>query len=1174
MPQLRLLLLGAPGVELGGRPIGMDTHKATALLAYLAVTGQAHSREALAALFWPDYDQHRAYANLRRTLWTINKALGATWLETDADTVGLACVPTADAAGTGLWVDVVEFRARLAEGGAAGGKAAPRHGHAAAASCPACLGALTAAASLYRDDFLRGFNLRDSSDFDEWQFFQSETLRRELAGALERLAAGHAAAGDREPAIDCARRWLALDPLHEPAHRALMRIYAAAGQRNAALRQYAECTRILQAEVGAAPEAETTALYERIKAAAPGAAPASPQSASAGTPRVSAEPASSQSAIAGAPGAPAARTGLPVAPTPFVGRQRELAEIAAALADPACRLLTLVGPGGIGKTRLAIHAAGSQAGAFAGGASFVPLAAVGSANLAAQACAAALGLSLREDAVGDEPGRSVRTQLLDYLAGRELLLVFDNFEHLLPHDGGRADAVDLVTDIVDRAPGVKCLVTSRERLNARGEWTLPVLGMAYPGSPDAPADRTNAAPAAPASFSAVELFLQGARRARVGFVPTEEDLAAIARLCRAVDGTPLAIELAAAWARLLSCTEIAAEIEAGLDFLTASERGIPERHRSLRAVFEHSWQLLGADERRVFPRLAVFQHGFTREAAGQVAGASLAVLSALADKSLLHRSPGGDPGAAPARYFLHEVLRQYAAEKLAEEPAAQDDARARHAGAYGDLLVRLYDELRSPGQAAALALLDSEAANVRLAFNWLVSNAPGRLRRCVIVLLLYYHYRGRYGEGEEALRPALVRLQALQAAHAADDEVKAALALVMAASGGFILTLGRRAEAEPMLAEAVAIAGALPPGIDKALAWVILDFGAGMVSPAEAEDRYRQCLAIFQGLGDAWGIALANLSWANISRSLDPDERLALWRGSLAAFESLGDRLNMAECSLSLSYLAESSGELVEARRLALRSLEAYRELGGGRIQSIRLQLGSIAIGMGDYDEARRCHEEGLAAAIEMGQRWLIGPFLDCLGYVALRQGQLDLAEEHLRRGLAQRRQLDDHAGAAMTLNNLAEVSQTRGDYAEAGRLYDEAAASAERSGVEEVVSHTHYKQAELYLEMGDLSGAEDHLRKALQADVRRKFPMGIMAGLAGWAGLLAARGRAAEAAEVLGMIECQGTANSPVLEEVKQRLAGLAGQLSAAELAAARRRGETLAPIAWLRSHGVVTAD
>ncbi len=350
MPLLRLLLLGTPGVELGGRRIEVDTHKATALLAYLAVTGQAHSREALAALFWPDYDQHRAYANLRRTLWAINKALGAAWLEADADTVGLASAPATDAAGTGVWVDVVEFRARLAEGGAAGGKAAPRHGHAAAESCPACLAALAAAASLYRDDFLSGFNLRDSPNFDEWQYFQSETFRRELAGALERLAAGHAAAGDHEPAVGYARRWLALDPLQEPAHRALMRAYAAAGQRNAALRQYAECARVLQAEVGAAPEAETTALYEQIKTASPSAAPA-PSQAQIRTPHA---------ASAAAP------ANLPVPPTPFVGRQSELAEIAAALADPACRLLTLVGPGGIGKTRLAIQAAGSQAGAYAG----------------------------------------------------------------------------------------------------------------------------------------------------------------------------------------------------------------------------------------------------------------------------------------------------------------------------------------------------------------------------------------------------------------------------------------------------------------------------------------------------------------------------------------------------------------------------------------------------------------------------------------------------------------------------------------------------------------------------------------------------------------------------------------------------------------------------------------
>ena len=228
----------------------MDTRKATALLAYLAVTGRSHAREALAALLWPEYDDEHARAALRRTLSTLRAALGEPHLAIDRETVSL--IP-----GAGLWVDVTEFRARLA--------ACRTHGHPAADVCPACLAPLTEAAALYRDDFLAGFTLRDSAEFDDWQFAQAESLRAELAEALEKLATGHSARGDFAGALASARRWLALDPLREEAHRQVMRLYAWADQRNAALHQYRECVRILEQELGVAPLAETTELYEAIK---------------------------------------------------------------------------------------------------------------------------------------------------------------------------------------------------------------------------------------------------------------------------------------------------------------------------------------------------------------------------------------------------------------------------------------------------------------------------------------------------------------------------------------------------------------------------------------------------------------------------------------------------------------------------------------------------------------------------------------------------------------------------------------------------------------------------------------------------------------------------------------------------------------------------------------------
>ena len=327
MSQLTIHLLGAPGIARDGAPITVDTRKATALLAYLAVTGRSHAREALAALLWPEYDDEHAWAALRRTLSTLRTALGAPHLVIDRDTVGL--IP-----GVGLWVDVTEFRVRLA--------ACRTHGHAAADVCHACLAPLAEAAALYRDDFLAGFTLRDSAEFDDWQFMQAETLRGELVEALEKLARGQSARGDFAGALVSARRWLALDPLREEAHRQVMRLYAWADQRNAALRQYRECVRILEQELGVAPLAETTELYEAVKGSrlSPPADLSDPE-----------EPAGSPSG----PDIDLAGDQKSARLLPLVGRGAELMTLIRAYERHGAGgyFVGLEGEAGIGKTRLA-----------------------------------------------------------------------------------------------------------------------------------------------------------------------------------------------------------------------------------------------------------------------------------------------------------------------------------------------------------------------------------------------------------------------------------------------------------------------------------------------------------------------------------------------------------------------------------------------------------------------------------------------------------------------------------------------------------------------------------------------------------------------------------------------------------------------------------------------------
>ena len=321
MYRLRLLFLGSPRAERDGEPIEVDTRKAIALLAYLAVTAEPHARDTLATLLWPEYDQTRARANLRRTLPVLNTSGAGPWLEVDRETLGLRQDDE-------LSLDVGQFRQRLTD--------CETHGHPPADVCPDCLASLTEAVELYRDDFLAGFTLRDSPEFDDWQFFQTERLRRELAGALARLVRGHSDQGQFKTAIDYAQRWLALDPLHEPAHRQLMQLHAWAGDRSAALRQYRDCVRILDEELGVPPLEETTQLYEAIKEQSGG--PQEPGSRGARE-------------ISPVPLLPASRAPM----LPLVGRGTEwttLLETYAAT-GPNGHLVIVEGEAGIGKTRLA-----------------------------------------------------------------------------------------------------------------------------------------------------------------------------------------------------------------------------------------------------------------------------------------------------------------------------------------------------------------------------------------------------------------------------------------------------------------------------------------------------------------------------------------------------------------------------------------------------------------------------------------------------------------------------------------------------------------------------------------------------------------------------------------------------------------------------------------------------
>ncbi len=711
MSILDITLFGPPHAERESVPVTFHRHQTLALLAYLAATDQPHSRDALAALFWPELDESEAHAALRRGLYDLGQTIGKEWLAVERERVALR-------PGAGVRVDVRRFCGLVK--GAAGG-------HAAGQLCDDCLAALTEAAEICRGDFLAGFSWRGSAEFDDWQSFTAESLRLTLADVLEQLAAGLAARRRYDLALSYARRWLALDPLDEASHRLLMQIHAWAGDRAAAARQYEGCVKVLAAELGIEPAPETAALFRALIHPAPAAV------GKAAAPLAAAPPAPSHN--------------LPADVTPFIGREATLVQAAELLADPACRLLTVLGPGGIGKTRLAIQAARDQVAHFPYGVCFVDLAPLTSAERLSSAILASLGAPSRAAAGPDQ-------HLLDYLRDKRLLLVLDNYEHLLTGaDPDRRDGYGLVTKLAAAAPQLKLLVTSRLRLNVSAEWLLPLEGLITPPeegadlaellqaadkdldadttepdgatlqSPILPTSHTPTLPipqppkpaaSTLADYSATALCLACIRRVQPGFRPSEVEAHTIAHICRLVDGVPLAIELAAAWARVLPLDEIARRLEHGLELLSTRLRGVPVRQRSMAATFDYSWRLLDPRERSILRQIAVFRGGFTAGAAEAVTGASLENLAVLVDASWLRLTGSG-------RYAVHELVRQYCTEKLASEHLAEtgetvDAVRRRHAACFHAFSAAQWLDLHH--RSGVIAELVRELGNLWAATDW------------------------------------------------------------------------------------------------------------------------------------------------------------------------------------------------------------------------------------------------------------------------------------------------------------------------------------------------------------------------------------------------------------------------------------------------------------------------
>jgi predicted ATPase len=682
-----------------------------------------------------------------------------------------------------------------------------------------------------------------------------------------------------------------------------MRVYALERQLGAAIAQYDTCRRVLVEELGVEPSGETRALYENIKAGnweQPPTSNIQPPTSNR-LPPVS---------------------NLPTHLTPFIGRERELQELGRLIADPDCRLITLVGPGGMGKTRLAVQAASHSQNIFAHGAAFVPLVAVETVEAIVPAIAGALNISFYGSA-------SPRVQLFHYLREKQMLLIMDNVEQLL-------DAAGLFVELLEHTTGIKMLLTSREPLNAQGEWVFPVEGLQIPENDEA---------AAIESSAAVALFVQRAQRTRAGFALSARDRPASVQLSRLVEGTPLALELAATWVRTLSVQEIVGEIERNLDFLSAPVRDLPERHRSMRVVFDHSWKLLTEEERGILLRLSVFQGGFRREAAQDVAGATLSALSGLITKSLVRRS--GDQ-----RYDLHELIRQFAAGYFTTHPEEQQQTRARHGQYYLTAFGRADGRLHSPAQREALAEWTAEKDNIRVAWNWAVTHGEFELiEKTLRAFPMLYETRGWYREGLDILGRTIDALEAAHGPSPAGRTAQVALGHLLTIRALLTYRLGRHAEAQAMLERSLQILR--PVNETRLLAEPMTYLGAVMSLTGD----YARALDLF---ADARETALA-----------------------------VGDRI-FAATSLSLhADLSRLTGQPGDQHARLQAAVAEWRAVGDPRFTAYGLNfLGQSALALGRFDEARRAFEESVELNSSVGARWNLGHAFQGLGAVAQALGE------------------------------------------------------------------------------------------------------------------------------------------------------------------------------------------
>ncbi len=758
--------------------------------------------------------------------------------------------------------------------------------------------------------------------------------------------------GQKNSALQHAQQLLRQMPWNEEVQREVMELLALNGLRSEALKQYEICKQALGNELGVEPSAETLALYERIRRTAH-----------------------------------YSRDNIPAIVTPLIGREQELEVLSGLLADPDVRLVTITGLGGMGKTRLALDAAWQHTkGQFKDGVTFVQLAAVNTADLLIPAIAQALHLPLR--AAGD---KASRIELLDYLEPKQLFLVLDNCEHLL-------EGLTLAAEILEAAPQVQILATSREQLLLRGEHVFSLQGLVYD------ADQ--------ADHAAALLFSAAAKRVNANFEINSGNARYVNQLCHMVDGMPLALELAATWLTMMPVASVIRELEESLDFLTADLQNAPPRHRSLRAVFESTWKRLQPETRRIFATLSVFQGSFSRGAAQEIAGANPALLRQLTAHSLLQYDQETD------RYQLHEMMRQFAAERLSENPEAAQEISRRYFAYFNDLARRGGEAMTGGDQQVWMARLELEYNNIRQAVDWAVNNDIEAAAQLVVSQHIFWRTTGRYQEGAQQYERIMPH----------EDFLSADIhPWVLAGYAQMINSLGSRRRAIALMAQAMPLFFDQEDEAGTGFIYLLWSYLARRMSEdinisiqiAEAGLRSMQV----SGTDSFYASLLLDSLTDSLTRSgrfAEAGERVR------QGYQSCLQRDDLMTTNYFLSQmtmLASMQGEYEKAQRFAEEHLTTSRRMGMIQDELIALEsLGTIACTTGDFDLAETYTEDGIALAREVKYPLYEAGLCFNMGYILMVKG-VDLAAlPFLSEALSLYQTTEDKIGIAYCISMLAEL--------------------------------------------------------------------------------------------------------------------------------------------------------